>query len=41
VGLHAIQFSSIDQLRKDLADRGLQQELPVPGAAVETETSER
>lgn len=37
VGLHAIQFSSIEQLRNDLTARGLQQELPVPGAIVETE----
>jgi putative hydrolase of the HAD superfamily len=37
VGLHAILFSSIEQLRNDLAARGLQQELPVPGAIVETE----
>ena len=35
VGLHAIRFSSIEQLRKDLAARGLQQSLPVPGAAQE------
>jgi putative hydrolase of the HAD superfamily len=32
VGLHAIQFTSIDQLAKDLAARGLQQGLPIPGA---------
>ena len=37
VGLHAIQFSSIEQLRKDLEARGLQQGLPIPGAEVETE----
>ena len=35
VGLHAIQFSSIEQLRKDLVARGLQQSLPVPGATLE------
>jgi putative hydrolase of the HAD superfamily len=37
VGLHAIQFTTIEQLRKDLAARGLQQGLPIPGAEVETE----
>jgi putative hydrolase of the HAD superfamily len=35
VGLHAIQFSSIQQLRKDLVARGLQDGLPIPGEAVE------
>lgn len=33
VGLHAIQFTSIDQLSKDLTTRGLQEGLPVPLAA--------
>ena len=32
VGLQAIQVSSIEQLRKDLAARGLQHGLPTPGA---------
>jgi putative hydrolase of the HAD superfamily len=32
VGLLAIQFSSIEQLRNDLAARGLLQYLPTPGA---------
>lgn len=41
VGLHAIQFNSIEQLKKDLAARGLQQELPIPGTAVETEVTDR
>ncbi len=36
VGLHAIQFSTIEHLRNDLAARGLQQGLPVPGETVET-----
>ncbi|MFZ0661328.1 MAG: HAD family phosphatase [Acidobacteriaceae bacterium] len=34
VGLQAIQFTTINQLRKDLALRGLQQDLPIPGAAL-------
>jgi putative hydrolase of the HAD superfamily len=37
VGLNAIQFSSIEQLRKDLAARGLQHGLPTPGAQVEAQ----
>jgi putative hydrolase of the HAD superfamily len=37
VGLHAVQFSSIEQLRKDLALRGLQEGLPVPGAIIGTQ----
>jgi putative hydrolase of the HAD superfamily len=35
VGLHAIQFSSIQRLRKDLVARSLQDDLPIPGEAVE------
>jgi putative hydrolase of the HAD superfamily len=35
VGLVAIQFSTIEQLRKDLVARGLQGDLPIPGATVE------
>lgn len=35
VGLQAIQFSTIEKLRKDLVARGLQDGLPIPGAAVE------
>lgn len=31
VGLHALHFRSIDQLRADLAARGLLQDLPQPG----------
>jgi putative hydrolase of the HAD superfamily len=37
VGLHAIQFRSIEQLRKDLDARGLQDGLPIPGVQVEAE----
>lgn len=37
VGLHAIQFSSVDQLRKDLEERGLHHELPIPASAIETQ----
>ena len=37
VGLHAIQFSSVDQLRKDLEAHGLHHELPVPAPAIETQ----
>ena len=37
VGLRAIQFSTVDQLRKDLEARGLQNELPIPAPAVETQ----
>jgi putative hydrolase of the HAD superfamily len=36
-GLHAIQFSSVEQLRKDLAARELLRDLPIPGAAVQAE----
>jgi putative hydrolase of the HAD superfamily len=36
-GLHAIQFSSVDQLCKDLAARELLRDLPIPGAAVQAE----
>ena len=32
VGLNAVLFESIEQLRRDLAARGLQEGLPVPGA---------
>ena len=38
VGLIGIQFSTVEQLRKDLAARGLQRGLPVPGETVETPT---
>ena len=31
VGLKAIRFENVEQLRRDLKDRGLQEELPVPG----------
>jgi putative hydrolase of the HAD superfamily len=34
LGMHAIQFSTVEQLRNDLVAQGLQQGLPVPGAAV-------
>jgi putative hydrolase of the HAD superfamily len=37
VGLHAIRFSSIEQLRKDLTARGLQDGLPIPGVPVEAD----
>lgn len=37
VGLQAIRFSTIDQLKKDLIARGLQDELPIPGEAVEVQ----
>lgn len=37
VGLQAIQFSSVDQLRKDLEARGLHHELPIPSSAFETQ----
>lgn len=33
-GLHAIRFTSVEQLRRNLESRGLQQQLPVPGAEV-------
>lgn len=36
VGLIGIQFSTIEQLRRDLVVRGLQAGLPVPGETVET-----
>lgn len=39
VGLHAIQFTSIEHLRKDLAARGLQQGLPIPGEVIEDKAS--
>lgn len=35
LGLHAVQFSTVEQLRSDLVKRGLQQGLPVPGETVE------
>jgi hypothetical protein len=31
VGLRAIRFENVEQLRRDLKERGLQEELPVPG----------
>lgn len=34
IGLNAIQFRNVEQLRKDLAARGLLEELPVPGEPV-------
>ena len=37
VGLHAIQFDNVEQLRRDLEARGLQDGLPVPGAITECE----
>jgi putative hydrolase of the HAD superfamily len=37
VGLYAIQFSTIDQLRKDLEARGLHRELPIPVPAIEAQ----
>ncbi len=36
VGLYAIQFSSVEQLRRELAARGLQDGLPVPGVATDS-----
>lgn len=36
-GLHALQFSSVEQLRKDLASRALLQDMPIPGAAMEAQ----
>ena len=36
VGLIGIQFSTVENLRKDLVGRGLQQGLPVPGEIVGT-----
>jgi putative hydrolase of the HAD superfamily len=43
VGLNAIQFDSIGQLRRDLEARGLQSGLPVPGefAASEAHSAQR
>lgn len=37
VGLNAIQFENIDQLRRDLETRGLQVGLPVPGTVPDCE----
>ncbi|HTD56557.1 MAG TPA: HAD family phosphatase [Silvibacterium sp.] len=37
VGLNAIQFENIEQLRRDLEARGLQAGLPVPGTVPECE----
>ena len=37
VGLNAIQFENIDQLRRDLENRGLQAGLPVPGTVPDCE----
>jgi putative hydrolase of the HAD superfamily len=37
IGLQGIQFRSIEQLRRDLTVRGLQNELPMPGEAIEIE----
>jgi putative hydrolase of the HAD superfamily len=37
VGLNAIQFDNIDQLRRDLEARGLQAGLPILGAVTECE----
>jgi FMN phosphatase YigB (HAD superfamily) len=39
VGLNAVLFESIEQLRRDLEARGLQAGLPVPGAPSETDVS--
>jgi putative hydrolase of the HAD superfamily len=39
VGLNAVLFESIEQLRRDLEARGLQAGLPVPGAPSVTEVS--
>jgi putative hydrolase of the HAD superfamily len=36
VGLNAVLFESIEQLRRDLAARGLQTGLPVPGAVLDS-----
>lgn len=36
IGLHAIQFTSVQQLRTDLAARGLQAGLPIPGEITES-----
>jgi putative hydrolase of the HAD superfamily len=38
IGLHAVLFESIEQLRLDLEARGLQTGLPVPGAIPPSET---
>jgi putative hydrolase of the HAD superfamily len=38
VGLNAVLFTSIEQLRLDLKARGLQEGLPVPGASSDSET---
>jgi putative hydrolase of the HAD superfamily len=37
VGLNAVLFDNIEQLRRDLAARGLQEGLPVPGIPAEAE----
>jgi putative hydrolase of the HAD superfamily len=37
VGLHTIQFASVEQLREELAARGLQDGLPIPGAPMEAD----
>lgn len=41
LGIHAIQFSTVEQLRRDLAARGLQQGLPVPGDAMQAPAQAR
>jgi FMN phosphatase YigB (HAD superfamily) len=33
LGIHGIHFKSVDQLRQELASRGLLQDLPQPGEA--------
>jgi putative hydrolase of the HAD superfamily len=38
VGLNAVLFESIEQLRRDLAARGLQDGLPVPGSVPDSQT---
>ena len=37
VGLKAIRFENVEQLRRDLEDRGLQEGLPVPGTVPDCE----
>jgi len=37
VGLKAIRFENVEQLRQDLEDRGLQEGLPVPGTVPDCE----
>lgn len=41
LGLQAIQFTTIDQLRSDLESRGLTPALPTPGSAVEALNADR